>query len=302
MLTNLLTFFQGYGTAHQAAELHFLPLAVKAAEYGRLWSDSPAVDLVSSVTETLLWQRNAGAVIAKIEIPDDGFTVSGNVEISYLVDGVETPLNVMLTVDGSTLVDDSNVAPGNYLYTWDSAPYHDGQAHTLELVVEDNNGVSAKDIIGLVVGSPSVGYVEPSISLLGPDNDLAFRYFKIEWSDFDPDDNAIISLGYDPMGTRCNESDLKVLRFKKSKVGLVKIGIQISGIGGTCQRNSGASYWIYAIIEDDLHDPVCVRSPGTLTIEIPTNSDNFDFDSYFVDDTDEGNGNGIWGSRRKSRT
>ena len=197
----------------------------------------------------------------------------------------------------------------------DSISIHiDSQTHALQ---EDSNSYLAgalykKSVSGFsigthqyyytaVIGSDNLRYPEtgtlsfdvvtsntaPTINLLTPNNEEAFRYFYIDWTDNDPDDNAFITLGYDTNNSGCDG---------------ITIQQWISEDWTTdtwTWRNipkGGGPYWVYAIIEDEYHNPVCEYSPGTITIESAIESENYAIDHTEIDDSDEGDSDGIWES------
>ncbi|TFH36780.1 MAG: hypothetical protein E4G99_04135, partial [Anaerolineales bacterium] len=128
--------------------------------------------------------------------------------------------------------------------------------------------------------------IQPAIELLSPNNDTAFRYYQIEWNDYDPDDNAFIHLGYDTDSSGCDGIEIQSY-INEDWVTDAWIWRNIP---------DGGPFWVYASIEDDWHSPTCVYSPGTLSMEIASSSDNYILDHIEVDDSEDGDGDGAWES------
>lgn len=129
--------------------------------------------------------------------------------------------------------------------------------------------------------------IPPSITLFTPNNESTFRYFRIEWNDYDPDDQAIIRLGYDLDGYGCD--GVPILNWWNEEWSEnYYLWREVPMTGGP--------YWVYATIDDDHHAPICRYSPGTLSIEKPIIYDGFNIDRVTIDDSNEGNGDGIWGA------
>ena len=126
--------------------------------------------------------------------------------------------------------------------------------------------------------------VPPQINLFAPNNDEAFKDFIIQWSDDDPDSNAIIQLGYDTDGASCDGAEIQNY--------ISEDWTTDSWVWRDIPQ--GGPYWVYAIIDDGINDPVCEYSPGTLSIEDASNGNGFDIDHIEIRDEDEGDGDGIW--------
>jgi hypothetical protein len=291
LLTNLLTALNGYGTAQDAAKKYFMPNAVKPATYAKKWESAPSTQTVIDVSEKLLFERKAGAVIAQVISPKSGSSVTGTVTINYLAESTTAPVDVLLKIDGNQLDSKTDVNPDYYQYIWNSSPNNDGKPHNIYLKVTDNNGAIAEDNVTVVVGSPGNGNTAPNIALLGPNNEKAFRYYNVNWTDSDPDDNAIITLGYDTNNTGCDGTTIQNWISEDWTTNW--------WTWRDLPGSSGSSYWVYAIIKDDLHDPKCVYSPGSLTIETPSSGNGYLVDHVAINDDDYGDGDGIWESEER---
>lgn len=131
------------------------------------------------------------------------------------------------------------------------------------------------------------GNTPPAITLFTPDNDFAFRYYKITWNDYDPDNDAEIQLGYDPDGSGCDGNE--ILHWWSEDWPQNEYMWRSVPL-------SGGPYWVYAIINDGHNAPVCSYSPGKLFIETATSTNGYIVDHFEVDDSEEGDGDGIWES------
>ncbi|MFC1816903.1 Ser-Thr-rich GPI-anchored membrane family protein, partial [Thermodesulfobacteriota bacterium] len=114
--------------------------------------------------------------------------------------------------------------------------------------------------IGTATAKVTVIY-PPSITMVEPDgiDDNADTSYTIKWTDADPDSNATISLYYD---TDNSGTDGTLI------VNGLNEDPDIAGdeyFWNTADIADGA-YYVYAIIDDDVHNPVIAYSPGMVTV------------------------------------
>lgn len=185
------------------------------------------------------------------------------------------PLSIFLEdIDGdgdsdaltTNLFDDTisvlkNNGKGNFSvridYLTDNGPY--------DVVLGDVNGDGVMDIITAnnYADSVSVRYSNfpSSITIREPDgvNDIANTSYTITWEDFDPDEDAIITLYWDDDNSGFDGTEI-----------VTGLSEDDNGIGGTYLWNiSGMSegdYWVYARIDDVIFGPRYDYSSGALTI------------------------------------
>jgi Big-like domain-containing protein/FG-GAP repeat protein/K319-like protein len=150
----------------------------------------------------------------------------------------------------------SDPAATNPTFTADVAGTYE-----LQLVVNDGTVDSPPDAV-TITATVTVVY-PPTISIIEPDGvgDVADTGFTIRWNDADPDNNASISLYYD---TNSSGADGTLI---------------VSGLSEDPDSASDdshvwntvglpdSSYYIYAVIDDGVHDPVVSYSSGAVTID-----------------------------------
>ncbi|SPD74472.1 exported hypothetical protein [uncultured Desulfobacterium sp.] len=102
----------------------------------------------------------------------------------------------------------------------------------------------------------------PSVNMLSPsgDNDPSNGSFTIKWSDYDPDDNATISLYYDTDNTG-QDGTLIVSGLKEDPDGTGNDEY----VWDASQMADG-SYYIYAVIDDGKGTPVVDYSDGVVNV------------------------------------
>lgn len=106
--------------------------------------------------------------------------------------------------------------------------------------------------------SPPTPNEAPTIEIIEPNgvDDSATESFTITWTDSDPDDNAFISLYYDDNNT--GEDGNLIIEEIQEDAGEDQYTWNISDL-------AGATYYIYAVIEDTTNDPVIDYSSGPFT-------------------------------------
>jgi len=109
----------------------------------------------------------------------------------------------------------------------------------------------------------SVGPATPFIRVIEPDgvSDTVDTGFRIRWSDSDPDDNATIALYYDN-DYKGTDGTLIVGGLSEDPDG----GENDNFVWNTSQLPEG-TYYVYAVINDGVNDPVVDYSDGPLTID-----------------------------------
>ena len=289
-------FKQDGRTYKEIAEQDYLPSAKQLANYTKTWVDSATTSALVGYTEETLWDKNVGTVISTITSldgvspPKYQQQIDGVVNVEFLVNGTDGPFDVTIKIDGSILYEDT-LNSGAYSFNWNTSLWHDGVERYLKLSVEDSNGVVVSDIVRVVVGDTS--NVRPEITLDGPISaEKAFRYYTIHWNDYDPDDDAKITLGYDSDNNGCDGTVIQNW--------ISEDWVTDWWTWRDIPNESGATYWIYAIIEDSHHDPVCEYSPSYLTIDTPTLGNGYSVDHFVYDDEDNGDGDGIWESEEQT--
>lgn len=150
----------------------------------------------------------------------------------------------------------SDPAAANPTFTADVAGTYE-----LQLVVNDGMVDSPPDAV-TITATVTVVY-PPTISIIEPDGvgDVANTAFTVRWNDADPDTNASISLYYDTNSSGADGT-------------LIVSGLSEepdSAADDSYVWNTGglpdSSYYIYAVIDDGVHDPVVSYSSGTVTID-----------------------------------
>ena len=116
-------------------------------------------------------------------------------------------------------------------------------------------------------------------------NDTADTSFTIQWTDDDPDDNATISLYYDTDSSGADGA-------------LIASGLSEDPDGAgddtyvwdTTEVATG-TYYVYAVIDDGVNDPIVDYSDGALTIEriipnevklIPGDIEEYDYYGHYL--------------------
>ena len=79
--------------------------------------------------------------------------------------------------------------------------------------------------------------------------------YTIRWSDADPDSDAVITLGYDTLGSGCTGTTIAGGISENDPAN--SHGFDISGLA------YGTSYWVYAVIDDGT-TPVCSYAGSAL--------------------------------------
>ncbi len=118
-------------------------------------------------------------------------------------------------------------------------------------------GGSSTDSVTVAINTP------PSITVIQPDGveDIADSGFIIRWSDADPDDNAAISLYYDTDSSGADGiSIVSGLSEDPDGEGNDDYVWHTAGI-------AEGQYYVYAVIDDGVDDPVVDYSSGTVTID-----------------------------------
>jgi predicted secreted protein len=185
------------------------------------------------------------------------------------------PLSVFLgDIDGdgdadaltTNLIDDTisllkNNGNGNFSqridYITDNGPY--------DVLLGDINGDGVMDIITAnnYADTISVFYSNypSSITIIEPDgiNDIANKSYTITWKDFDPDEDALITLFWDIDNSGFDGTEI-----------VTGLSEDDNGIGGAYIWNISSmpegNYWVYARIEDSIFGPKYDYSSDALTV------------------------------------
>lgn len=128
---------------------------------------------------------------------------------------------------------------------------------TTYIITTTGPGGTATDNVTVTVNHP------PSITVTEPDgvDDTADTIFKIQWTDDDPDDNATISFYYDTDNSGADGTFI-----------VSGLSEDLDGYGddtyawNTAEIGEG-SYYVYAVIDDGINDPVVDYCDGVLTID-----------------------------------
>ncbi|MDY6793291.1 MAG: Ig-like domain-containing protein [Thermodesulfobacteriota bacterium] len=150
----------------------------------------------------------------------------------------------------------SDPAAANPTFTADVAGTYE-----LQLVVNDGTVDSPPDMV--TITATDVILYPPTISIIEPDGvgDVAHTAFTVRWNDADPDTNASIALYYD---TNSSGADGTLI------VGGLSENPDSAADDSYVWNTGGlpdASYYIYAVIDDGVHDPVVNYSSGVVTID-----------------------------------
>jgi uncharacterized protein YkwD len=147
---------------------------------------------------------------------------------------------------------------------------------TYTITATGPGGMATDSVTVTVLQKPFIEITAP-----GPDNARANRSFTIKWTDADADDDADISIFYDSDGSG-EDGTLIVAGLHEDP--------DSQGDKYTWDTSvlPEGTYYIYAVIDDGMHDPVVKYSDGTITIEhIPpsieaklTAGDAADYDQF----------------------
>lgn len=189
-----------------------------------------------SINERVLLGTEVGAVIATD--PDSGaglmFSIlSGNLNNTFALD-----------------------QNSGILRTQGDINYDIRPEYFLEVQITDIDGLSATGLVTVLVQDVND---PPEITILDPDgvSDTADISFIISWADHDPDDDANVALFFDTDGAGGNGTEIVN--------GLSEDDPMDQFVWNTSSLASG-DYYVYAIIEDAMNDPVTVYSPWPVTV------------------------------------
>jgi len=190
----------------------------------------------ANVTITVLHPVPMVEITAKPESISSGAATTLSWSASY-ADGCEINPDVgQVPTNGSI-----NVSPG--------------QTTTYTISAVGPGGSAMADATVTVVYPPSMVVVKPN----GVD-DEADTVFTIKWTDFDPDDNATISLYYDADNSG-SDGTLIVSGLPEDPDGEADDGY----VWNTTHIAEG-KYYVYGVIDDGVNDPVVAYSTGDINI------------------------------------
>jgi streptogramin lyase len=196
--------------------------------------------------------------------PRAGTQVSDPVEIQAwtLTGNVQ---NVRFFANNILLCDDQE-QPWTCIWNTESPLFDNGEFELLA-VATDDEGQQVSDQIRVILHKPEHNE-PPDIEVLAPSGETAYGRFSIRWDDEDLDDNATVSLWYDTNSS--GYDGVLIQDYLKEDWTSDWWSWDISDLPG------GASYWVYARIDDGTNPPVFDYSDGPLTIAILTAGANFD--------------------------
>jgi hypothetical protein len=150
-------------------------------------------------------------------------------------------------------------------YLWDTTEIAEGKYYIYALITDNKNSISkaiSKGPITVDHNKIDDGNIEPFIEITEPDGikDVANATYTIKWVDYDPDNDALITLYYDN-DTVHDYNGTMILSL------ISEDGQNDELLWHTSTYESG-DYYIYAVIDDGYHDPIYSEySRGPVTID-----------------------------------
>jgi hypothetical protein len=209
------------------------------------------IDDIADKSYTIVWQDYDPDSDAGITLYYDRNTIPG--DEGYPFEGL-----IVTSINES--IDNHPVDPTLDIYVWDTSAIAEG-SYFVRANISDGITNSSDYSPGKVTITHNTA---PWINITNPNGTEppADLQFIINWMDYDPDNNAVISLYYD---NNTNLSD--------GLLGQIAAGISEDDddnlgqyVWDTANIENG-SYYIYAIIDDDVNPPYATYSSGKLIVK-----------------------------------
>jgi hypothetical protein len=140
--------------------------------------------------------------------------------------------------------------------------------HTIWVKIENEDGIEETNLTNNIASKDILVNDPPSISIIAPPSGIVNvdDVYAISWNANDPDDIAEIQLYYDDDNTGYDGT--LIVTTDQYPSGIEdNNGVSLSYNWDTTGLSDGSSFYIYAKIDDGLHDPIYVYSSGKIKID-----------------------------------